>query len=76
MSIRHPAYGSHFYMDGEIAFADGDAIDRNPYEDGEACEAWRAGWLHASRSSWTAGSALGVIHTATSDILSMVEQPG
>ncbi len=43
---------SNFYMDGEAAFMDGDPLDHNPYLTGdEAAEAWRAGWLAASRAA-------------------------
>jgi hypothetical protein len=43
---------SNFYMDGELAFMDGDPLDQNPYLGGdEAAEAWRAGWLAASRAA-------------------------
>jgi hypothetical protein len=43
---------SNFYLDGEAAFMDGGNLDQNPYVPGdEAAEAWRAGWLAASRAS-------------------------
>jgi hypothetical protein len=55
MPSRHQAFSSHFYMDGEIAFSEGEAIDRNPYHGAdEAFEAWRAGWLDASRMAHAA----------------------
>jgi hypothetical protein len=40
---------SNFYLDGEVAFMDGAALDHNPYAArDEAAEEWRAGWLTAS----------------------------
>ena len=47
---------SHFYLDGELAFMDGAALDENPYEPGEAAAAWRAGWLAASYAAVSLGS--------------------
>ena len=35
---------SHFYLDGEAAFMEGEPLDPNPYAaDDEAAEDWRAG---------------------------------
>ncbi|MBW4024212.1 MAG: hypothetical protein HIU92_13975 [Proteobacteria bacterium] len=48
---------SHFYLDGEAAFMDGDALERNPYAAGDrAADAWRAGWLAASHTASISGS--------------------
>jgi hypothetical protein len=47
---------SNFYMDGELAFMDGDSLDQNPYPGSdEGAEAWRAGWLAASRAATILG---------------------
>ena len=46
---------SHFYLDGELAFMDGAALDENPYEPGEAADAWRAGWLAANYAAVSVG---------------------
>lgn len=52
---------SHFYLDGEAAFMDGDALERNPYVEGdEAAAAWSAGWLAASRAASLVGTRDGV----------------
>jgi hypothetical protein len=48
---------SNFYLDGEVAFMDGAALDHNPYvAQDEAAEEWRAGWLTASYAAMSKGA--------------------
>ncbi len=55
---------SHFSYVGEMAFMDGAALDENPYEDGEAADSWRAGWLAASYAAVSAGTSGEAAHLA------------
>jgi hypothetical protein len=59
MSGKHAAFHSHFFIDGETAFIEGQALDANPYAYGnDAFDAWRAGWLDASRDTLQPASAV------------------
>lgn len=51
---------SHFYLNGEAAFMEGEPLALNPYAaDDEAAEEWRAGWLAASYAAIAVGPTAG-----------------